>query len=129
MERDDACVVSVQMKDRLSDSGVVAVVIAHRQGETLLIEELCVSCRALGRQLEETMILLAIRGMPQFAGCKKVAFKAEHGPRNQLALSWLAKLTGSLTLPAVGIHTVAADLLATFRPTDSITVYEEASAI
>jgi FkbH-like protein len=128
MQRPDACVVSVQMKDRLADSGVVAVVIAERQGETLFIDELCVSCRAMGRQLEDTMILLAIRGMPQFEGCSEIAFRVQHGPRNEPALAWLAKLLGSKDIPAAGTHKVAAGILREFTPMASITIYEEASA-
>ena len=47
LERKDACVTSVQLTDRLSDSGVIAAIVAERLGQQLMVEELCVSCRAL----------------------------------------------------------------------------------
>jgi FkbH-like protein len=87
----NTCVVSVQMNDRLSDSGVIAVIVAERVGEQLIIEELCISCRALGRQLEDTIILESIRGAAQFADCSEVFFRIQVGGRNQPALDWLAR--------------------------------------
>jgi FkbH-like protein len=123
--RSDACVASIQMKDRLSDSGVVAIIIAERQGERLLIEELCVSCRAMGRQLEDTMILVCIRGMPLFAGCKEVVFRVQHGPRNQPALDWLARLLDNGVKPAAGQYAIPAQRLGDFVPPDGITLIRE----
>jgi FkbH-like protein len=125
MQSADACVVSVQMKDRLSDSGVVAVIVARRHGGRLEIEELCVSCRALGRHLEDTLILEAIRDMPQFADCREIAFRVEHGPRNQPALDWLAGLLGGPATPSPGIHLVPAGRISEFTPADGVTLLKE----
>ena len=123
--RSDACVASVQMKDRLSDSGVVAVIVAERDGERLVIEELCISCRAMGRQLEDTMILAAIREMPLFAGCRVVSFQVRHGPRNQPALDWLARLLRNDARPEPGLHPIPARSLQDFVPPDGITLIRE----
>lgn len=112
--RSDATVVSVQMKDRLSDSGVIAVIVAGRDGDRLVIEELCISCRAMGRQLEDTVILEAIRDLPLFAGCSDVVFHVQHGSRNQPALDWLARLLRSDTRPEPGLHRIPADRLQDF---------------
>jgi len=125
LERSDACVASVQLSDRLSDSGVIAVIVAERQGETLVVEELCVSCRAMGRQLEDSIILLAMRQMPIFAGCKDVAFRVQHGPRNQPALDWLARLLGVADAPAAGLHALAAGQLQAFEPAAGVTLIQE----
>ncbi|MEQ9142870.1 MAG: HAD-IIIC family phosphatase [Parvibaculaceae bacterium] len=94
MQREDAAVVSVQLSDLLSDSGVVGVVAATRQGDDLIVEELCVSCRALGRRLEDAMIMLSLQNMEILQGCKRIVFRAVEAPRNQPALNWLAELTG-----------------------------------
>ncbi len=45
-QNDNSCVACVQLKDRLSDSGIIAVIVAERHGDLLVIEELCISCRA-----------------------------------------------------------------------------------
>jgi FkbH-like protein len=118
--RSDACVASVQMKDRLSDSGVIAVIVAGRIGAQLVIEELCISCRAMGRQLEDTVILTAIRDMPLFVGCGDVAFRVQHGPRNQPALDWLTRLLHSDTRPEPGLRTISTERLQEFVPPDGI---------
>lgn len=88
----NACVASVQLSDRLSDSGVIAVIVAERFGDKLLIEELCISCRALGRQLENAIIIHCIRQMPIWKSCQTVEFSVKVGDRNQPALDWLNRL-------------------------------------
>jgi FkbH-like protein len=60
MEQSSCCVASVQMKDRISDSGVIAVIVCVRVDEKIIVEELCISCRALGRKIEDTLILNTI---------------------------------------------------------------------
>ncbi len=92
MNRSDACVASVQLSDRLSDSGIIAVIAAERLGSTLNVVELCISCRALGRYLEESIILNALREMPIWKGCKSVKFCVQTGERNKPALVWLDNL-------------------------------------
>jgi FkbH-like protein len=115
MDLEDTCVASVQLGDRLSDSGVIAVFIAERHGKELRIEELCISCRALGRQLEDNIILVALRDMPIFKGCQEVAFRVQHGPRNQPALDWLAQQMNKYEHPAPGLHTMPAQQLLDFE--------------
>ncbi|ABQ27357.1 HAD-IIIC family phosphatase [Geotalea uraniireducens] len=121
----NACVASVHMKDRLSDSGVIAVLVCERNNDQLIVEELCVSCRALGRQLEDTIILGAIRGMSLFTGCRKVAFRVLHGPRNQPALKWLSRLFAMVEVPEPGLYTLQAERIENFVSTDGITLIKE----
>jgi len=121
----EACIASVQLKDRLSDSGVIAVIVARRDGERLMIEELCISCRAMGRQLEDTLITMAICEMRIFADCREVLFHVQHGPRNQPALDWLAQILETRTRPEPGVHTIRADRLRSFRPPDGIVLIKQ----
>lgn len=123
--RSDACVVSIQVKDRLSDSGVIAVIVAERDGKKLVIEELCISCRALGRQLEDTLILTAIRDMPLFIGCHEIAFRVQHSLRNQPALDWLARLSASKNRPEPGLYTISAERFSNFEPAYGVTLIKE----
>jgi FkbH-like protein len=104
----NACVASVQLSDRLSDSGIIAVIVAEREDDHLRIEELCISCRAMGRHLESDIIVHAMRQMPIWAGCRDVEFRVRHGERNKPALAWLAHLVNSLsiTLPDSQAHII-----------------------
>lgn len=122
MSSQNACVASVQLRDRFADSGVIAVIVAERKGEQLVVEELCISCRALGRQLESTIILLALREMPIFKGCSEVTFRVEHGPRNTPALNWLGGLLGSSAEPSAGLHSIPAQRLVDFVAVEGISV-------
>lgn len=110
----DACVVSVALSDKLADSGVIAVIVAVRDEQVLSIEELCISCRALGRKLEDTIIMMSIRAMPQFEGCKEVVFRLSHGPRNQPAQDWLAQCLSYETKPLPGKHTLSSSFVKDF---------------
>ncbi len=125
LKHSDSCVTSVQMKDCLSDSGVIAVIVADRDGERLVIEELCISCRALGRQLEDTFILASIREMPLFVGCSEVMFRVQHGPRNQPARDWLTRTLRRDTRLEPGLYPVLAELFQQFMPPDGITLIKK----
>lgn len=122
LQREQSCVISIELKDRLSESGVIAVVVAQMEGDLLLIEELCISCRAMGRQLEDTMVLEAIRAMPQFEACTRVGFTVLSGPRNQPALDWLARLLQCNTCPEPGTHVLQASRIREFRPAGGLTL-------
>ncbi len=89
-------VVTVALADRLSDSGVIAGVFARRDGRVLHIDEIAISCRALGRQLEGPMILECIQRMLLELPSSSVNVDWRRGPRNGPALDWLSKLSGPL---------------------------------
>jgi len=125
LRRRDSCVVSVQLRDRFADSGVIAVIVAARHGEQLVVEELCVSCRALGRQLENTIVLFALNSMPIFAGCREVAFRVQCGPRNQPAIDWMAQLLDQREVPSRGLHVLPAQRLMGFVAAEGVTLIKE----
>ena len=117
-----AGVAAVSLSDRLSDSGVVAVVVARRDGGSLLVEELSISCRAMGRRMEDAMVLHALRAMPIFAGCEQLVFEVAEGPRNTPARDWLASL---LNLPSplpAGRHALTAARVQAFAAPAAITI-------
>ena len=88
--RPDRRVVMVSMKDRLADSGSVASIFFRRDEDALAIDELCVSCRAMGRHMEDIMIAAAIEGVINELPASNVRFPYAVGPRNQPARTWLA---------------------------------------
>ena len=125
MSRPNACVASVQMSDRLSDSGVIAAIVAERRGNLLMIEEACISCRAMGRELEDALILEAIRGMAVLDGCDRIIFRARSGPRNQPAFKWLSRLANNREVVEEGDYPVPIGRLVDFVPPDGIFLSKE----
>jgi FkbH-like protein len=92
---DPSCrTVAVSLRDRLSDSGVVAAVFARRAGATLRVDELVVSCRALGRGVEAAMVLGALRLAAGDAPVGELSFAFTPGPRNEPARRFLSELAG-----------------------------------
>ncbi|NND00944.1 MAG: HAD-IIIC family phosphatase [Gammaproteobacteria bacterium] len=127
-ENKNGCVVGVQLKDRLSDSGIVAVIVAERAGLQLKIEEICISCRALGRQLEDIMILETIRSMPVFAEVTEVLFQMSRGPRNGPAIEWLSGTVRAQNKQdplQPGWHKVPADIISGFKPNRDVSITRE----
>ena len=88
--RGDTSSVTVALSDNLSDSGVVAMLLMRLDGAALLVEELCISCRALGRRLETLMIATAVGAVADREGCREIRFAHATGPRNAPARTWLA---------------------------------------
>jgi FkbH-like protein len=99
MENQDHRVVSVQLSDRLSESGIIGAVFGFVEGNELLIDEICISCRALGRQIESVFITEAIRGMTVNDDISRVSVFFRSGPRNQPALNWLGEYCAQNPLP------------------------------
>lgn len=124
MNRPDASVAGVQLSDRLSDSGVIALIVAERSGTQLIVEELCISCRAIGRQLENDIILYALRQMPIWEGCKNVVFRVRYGERNQPALDWLNHLLKASTAVLQNEQTgpIPADVIEKIPPLKGIVI-------
>ncbi len=105
-------IVTVSLADRLSDSGLIGVCVGrHREGFAEL-DECFVSCRALGRGIEDVIVLGAVERILERFGTKrlKVLFKA--GPRNAPAAAFVEKfLAGYLDAPAEFDYTVPDGLL------------------
>jgi FkbH-like protein len=108
----DRCVVHVKLADRLADSGSVAALFGRLEGKLLIVDELCISCRALGRKLEDAMITEAARGAMRQVGADRAAFEYALGPRNQPALEWLTAFVGEPVTGEAGRLNVPADRIA-----------------
>jgi FkbH-like protein len=101
LDAPDHRMVLIHLSDRLSDSGPIGLLVARRQGDTLAILELAISCRALGRGLEDLMVAEAVRAIQVELPAARIEFLHRTGPRNGPAREWLVKLTGQ-TLPSEG---------------------------
>lgn len=94
MHRADAGVITVGLRDRLSDSGSIAMVTAHRDGDTVVVDDICMSCRAMGRGLESVILNRALDDFAQHLGGTALRFDVTEGPRNMPARTWLDTTTG-----------------------------------
>jgi FkbH-like protein len=85
----------VSLKDRLSDSGVIAFIYAMHSEDRLTVEDLCISCRALGRDLEDAIVAKSLLMISDKCSVKRVGFRYKTGGRNLPALRWLSNFTST----------------------------------
>ena len=83
LERDDCYTLSMRVRDRFGDNGLTGVLIALQDQDKLLIDTWLMSCRVLGRRIEETMILAAISEAKR-RNCDHIAAKYLPTPKNIL---------------------------------------------
>lgn len=100
----DYCLITVSLQDNLSDSGIIALLVVKKAGQALWVKELCISCRALGRGLEDSIIFGALSRVAELSGYDSVVFEVSHAPRNQPSLDWLCKNIPLKSKPAEGEH-------------------------
>lgn len=81
---------SVRLRDRFGDYGIIGVLEAVVRQDAVEIVNLALSCRALGRLVEET-VLAFVAELARAAGAAALTARAVAGPRNQPALDFLAK--------------------------------------
>jgi FkbH-like protein len=84
-------VIAIRLVDRLSDSGIVGVLVGSHEGDSMHVEEICVSCRALGRGLEDSMLTQALLLLAGDQAPGRFTFDLRKGPRNGPARQWLAQ--------------------------------------
>lgn len=80
---------TVTLTDFLSDSGIIGVFSIDPSQEVIAIEEVLISCRALGREVENFALLYLLKQYPEI---HNVRFEYKKAERNQPALDWLASL-------------------------------------
>lgn len=82
MSSKDYLVVAISLADRLSDSGLIGVCVGKSHGSFVEIEECFISCRALGRGIDDVIVLGAIRQITEGFHVTKVKVAFQTGPRN-----------------------------------------------
>ncbi|MCR6575147.1 HAD-IIIC family phosphatase [Campylobacter insulaenigrae] len=85
-------ILSIQMSDKLSDSGIIAVIVAKKEKEQLLILDFCISCRALGRKLEKIMLYKSIALLKDKLNTKQTLLYYKQGERNLPFIDFLQSL-------------------------------------
>jgi FkbH-like protein len=94
-------VYAVSLRDRFGDYGIIAVVEFERADPTMVVRNLAVSCRALGRSVEEAIVAHAAARARE-AGLDGLEAEFVAGPRNQLVPEALARIGFSAALAADG---------------------------
>ena len=107
LEKPGHFTISVGMRDRFCDSGIIGAIFARTEGNQLVIDEIAVSCRALGRGIESPMIALALAPIIERYGLRDVAFVFREGRRNLPTRTWLASFTKVQDISDGGLTTVA----------------------
>lgn len=108
----DTAVLTLNLSDRLSDSGLVGVFAGRREGDCMELEECFVSCRALGRGIDEIMVCGAISILLQHFGVENLHVQFQTGPRNKPAEAFVTEyLHDYCAEPAAFHYELPRDLL------------------
>ena len=93
--QNNGVVITINMSDKLSDSGIIAILVANKSSEGFInLQEMTVSCRALGRNLENIMLPKMFELANQHLnGNGNILINYKKGPRNMPAINWLMDLT------------------------------------
>ena len=82
MESKDAVVISATLSDKLSESGTIAVCVGKKEDDLLVIEECFVSCRALGRGIDDVLVLKMYKLASEVLNTTKLKVNFTKGERN-----------------------------------------------
>lgn len=81
---------AVTLKDRFGDYGAIGALEVDRAGDEFRLRNLAVSCRALGRRVEETALAFAVEQARQ-AGATVLSTCLVRGPRNAPAWEFVER--------------------------------------
>jgi FkbH-like protein len=94
-QSDSADVIHVQLKDRFGESGLTGVCILRFEGNRALIDSFLLSCRVLGRGVEDAF--LAARAPSANIGQRPKTAKSKTSIRNKVSSGW-QRWTGPIAL-------------------------------
>jgi FkbH-like protein len=86
---------TVRLHDRLGDNGIIAAVITHRVGSDLHVDSWVMSCRVLGRRVEELTLDVVIE-IARRRGCTRVIGEYHPTQKNKLVSELYTKLSFTL---------------------------------
>ncbi len=87
-------IIKIDLKDKFIDSGLVGFMSFDLGSPSeLIINEICISCRAIGRGLESQMIYTGLKLALQEKKIEmgKIKIKYKEGPRNNQVIEWVKK--------------------------------------
>ncbi|HXR46205.1 MAG TPA: HAD-IIIC family phosphatase [Candidatus Limnocylindrales bacterium] len=111
--------------DRFGDFGLVGICISRQQADAVFLDSFLISCRALGRGMEEAF-LHAIARSANTEGAKFLRGRFAEGPRNQPMKHFLKK-TGFREV-TVGMYELEADLVPPAPPWIDLAIDDDKTA-
>ena len=90
-EDGDCDTFTIRLHDRLGDNGIVAAVIARARGEELHVDSWVMSCRVLGRRVEEATLDILAR-MARARGCSRLTGEYRATAKNAMVARLYADL-------------------------------------
>ena len=85
-------VFTIALRDRFSDSGNIGVIFFTKINNTIYLDELCISCRALGRKLEDYFIFYPLQILSKKLKFDTFLIKFVNGPKNKPAKKYFSEL-------------------------------------
>lgn len=85
-------VFTISLKDKFSNSGNIGVIFFTKINNTISIDELCISCRALGRNLENYFIFYPLQILSKKYNFEKVLINFKRGEKNKPAENYYRTL-------------------------------------
>jgi FkbH-like protein len=93
----NASLLTISLKDKFSDSGIIGVCVVIKQSdEEGIVDEFFVSCRALGRGMDEIIVLGSIKESIKKLNIKKLVLNFVTGERNLPAQNFVNKFMPTL---------------------------------
>jgi FkbH-like protein len=121
MNQKNKCVVVVSVKDDISDSGRIALITIELIENNIVVSEFAISCRALGRGLENEIFFGALNWFIEKIGKPKgVILHFRDAKRNQPCIQWLSssfgvKPSSSIYIPISRLETFSSKVSREFR--------------
>lgn len=91
MESKDCVIIAISLSDKLSDSGLVGGCVGKNRSNFVEIEEFFISCRALGRGIDDVIVLEAFNGAIKYFGHHHIKVNFQKGERNEPAENFVKK--------------------------------------
>lgn len=89
MNNENSIVISTKLKDKLSDSGIIGVCVMKNNENYLEMEECFISCRALGRGIDDNIVFYPIKLALDKFGKENLKINFVVGERNKPAQNFL----------------------------------------
>jgi FkbH-like protein len=124
LETPDAFGLQLRLLDRFGDNGVIAIVIGRREGEAALIDTWLMSCRVLGRQVEEATLGL-VAAAAEKLGAKTLIGEYLPTAKNGMVKEHYSKLGFTLSDANPDGSTKWRLDLASFEPTELFMIVKQ----
>jgi FkbH-like protein len=106
---------SVRLLDRLGDNGVIAAVILRTSGTDMLVDTWIMSCRVLGRRVEELALSLIV-DRARACGCRRIVGRYTPTGKNTLVAGLYSRLGFTPAGSDGATHLFALDVVQFSKP-------------